>query len=199
MVVRIDLTGQRFGKLVVIDRAPSSRRRANWNCLCDCGATRVARTANLRSSRTRSCGCAGSPQEERAAKTIADGVKVCTKCKKLLPISDFAKRSVALNGRQPHCKACSRHLTLKRKYGITSNYYDELLEAQGGCCAICSQPVVEGGKWLAVDHNHANGKVRGLLCDTCNTALGLLNDSYVTVLRAANYLAEHSDSKKATA
>lgn len=56
-----------------------------------------------------------------------------------------------------------------RKYGITPEQYDEMLEAQGNRCAICGN----GNKRvMAIDHCHATGKVRGLLCDPCNISLG---------------------------
>ena|SRR5215216_844136 len=55
----IDLTGQRFGKLVVIEQAPSrgSQKRAYWRAVCDCGNETVVRSNNLRSGQTKSCGC----------------------------------------------------------------------------------------------------------------------------------------------
>ncbi len=75
---------------------------------------------------------------------------------------------------------------LQCSYGITLEDYDRMLEAQQGCCAICSsKPEM---KRLAVDHNHSTGKVRGLLCDLCNRALGLLKDDYQIVKSVENYL-----------
>ncbi len=58
----IDLTGQRFGRLRVIERAPAGLKRASpcraaWICECDCGKTKVVLGANLRAGATRSCGC----------------------------------------------------------------------------------------------------------------------------------------------
>jgi hypothetical protein len=53
----IDLTGQRFGRLVVARRAPSAASHARWLCSCDCGAESVVESRQLRSGHTRSCGC----------------------------------------------------------------------------------------------------------------------------------------------
>lgn len=54
----IDLTGKRFGKLTVIDRAPNSKNcETMWNCLCDCGNALVVRGHNLKQGTTKSCGC----------------------------------------------------------------------------------------------------------------------------------------------
>jgi fructose-1,6-bisphosphatase len=62
---------------------------------------------------------------------------------------------------------------LKRNFGITLAEYDQMLEDQHGICAICGG-VNPDGKRLAVDHDHETGKVRGLLCTSCNTRLGFL-------------------------
>lgn len=53
----IDLTGQVFGRLTVQERAPKTRRSADWVCLCDCGQQTVIQSHHLRSGRTTSCGC----------------------------------------------------------------------------------------------------------------------------------------------
>ena len=53
----IDLTGQRFGRLVAVDRAPKRGRHLCWNCVCDCGNTNVASTCDLRTGNSKSCGC----------------------------------------------------------------------------------------------------------------------------------------------
>ena len=52
-----DLTGQRFGRLTVVDRAPSANGARHWKCDCDCGASMVAKTVYLTQGQTRSCGC----------------------------------------------------------------------------------------------------------------------------------------------
>jgi len=53
----IDLTGDRYGRLVVISRAPNKGRRVAWRCRCDCGAERIIASNNLRRRHTLSCGC----------------------------------------------------------------------------------------------------------------------------------------------
>lgn len=53
----IDLTGQRFGRLVVVERAESKGKRTMWKCLCDCGNTKVVEAGNLKTGHTTSCGC----------------------------------------------------------------------------------------------------------------------------------------------
>ena len=72
-------------------------------------------------------------------------------------------------------------------YKLTPEGYQQLLEAQGGVCAICKKPPLPGKK-LAVDHDHATGKIRGLLCILCNSTLGYFQDNPETVRAALSYL-----------
>lgn len=80
-----------------------------------------------------------------------------------------------------------RTLNLK-KYGITLAQYEQMFADQAGCCAICKTHQSEFSKSLAVDHCHTSGKVRGLLCGLCNTALGSMRDSPEILASAINYL-----------
>lgn len=66
----------------------------------------------------------------------------------------------------------TRNTNLKAKYGITAIDYEKMLARQKGCCAICGKHQGSLNKILCVDHCHNSGKVRGLLCDTCNKFLG---------------------------
>ncbi len=74
-------------------------------------------------------------------------------------------------------------------YGLTGVAYDNLLAHQGGRCAICLRPP-EADKELHVDHDHASGAVRGLLCRMCNKGLGHFEDEIERMTRAIQYLAE---------
>jgi hypothetical protein len=80
--------------------------------------------------------------------------------------------------------------SLETKYGVTLETYKTMFEKQDGKCAICSKPQNENlkGRMLALDHNHANGQVRGLLCYKCNMAIGLLKDSKSNALKLVEYL-----------
>lgn len=76
------------------------------------------------------------------------------------------------------------------KYGITKEQYNTLLLTQDGKCAVCGNENIVNGKhkMLCVDHNHETGKVRGLLCDNCNRALGQVHDQPDILLKLASYL-----------
>lgn len=65
----MDLTGQRFGRLVVIDLAPKRGRITRWNCVCDCGEHKCVQAVHLRSGHTQSCGCYGR-ERNAASKTL---------------------------------------------------------------------------------------------------------------------------------
>lgn len=79
----------------------------------------------------------------------------------------------------------------KKQYGMTREQVTELIEQQNNRCAICQKHPSErlaGGARLRVDHCHTTGKIRGLLCHSCNAALGLFKDDPSLLLKAALYL-----------
>lgn len=90
-----------------------------------------------------------------------------------------------------------------RVYGITSAEYGALLEAQGGGCAICgrteskdiSRRSATGKRRLHIDHCHATGRVRGLLCSSCNLGIGKFGESIEALERAIMYLRKQADPR----
>lgn len=89
--------------------------------------------------------------------------------------------------------AISRKARLKNTFGLTVQDYENLLDSQGKCCAICGTDTPTG-KWkvFAVDHCHTTGAVRGLLCNECNRGMGLLRDSAELCMKASLYLTTHN-------
>lgn len=78
---------------------------------------------------------------------------------------------------------------IKKMYGITVEDYNRLLGEQRGLCAICMQPETRPNRErLCIDHCHKTGKIRGLLCQKCNSALGYMKDDPATLQRAITYL-----------
>ena len=88
---------------------------------------------------------------------------------------------------------------LRKNYGVTFEWYREQLSKQNNVCAICEQPetAVIKNKVIAmpVDHDHATGKVRGLLCTKCNRGLGLFSDKVENLNKAIRYLESHQNSE----
>jgi hypothetical protein len=95
-------------------------------------------------------------------------------------------------------KKYNRASSLRKNFGIEIEDYEVLLASQNGVCAICLEAESYIHKAtgkparLAVDHCHANGKVRKLLCKACNNGLGLFRDNPELLLKAADYLKEHN-------
>ena len=89
----------------------------------------------------------------------------------------------------------------KNLYGLSAEDYQRMFAAQGGVCAVCKQPETAKSKWsgevrwLSVDHNHATGAVRELLCYGCNSTLGQAKDNVATLEACAAYLRRHAAVK----
>lgn len=115
----------------------------------------------------------------------------CTHCSTWLAPDKFAKqhRDRARKKNAVMCKQCRRAYDRERKYKLTANEYEEIVVQQNNNCAICRQQLVNTN----VDHCHKTNKVRGVLCTKCNTGIGKLGDDFFGCLRAAMYLAQHTD------
>jgi hypothetical protein len=101
------------------------------------------------------------------------------------------------DGRRDYCSPRCAQLgsllgNIQSKYGVSRDQYRAAYFAQDGKCAICCQPERTARNHLpAVDHDHATGKFRGLLCSHCNRAIGLLQDDPAIVDAAAAYIRKH--------
>lgn len=82
---------------------------------------------------------------------------------------------------------------LKHQYGLTLEEYENMVRVSGGRCYICNKykPATNCRNGLCVDHDHKTGKNRGLLCHSCNRALGLLGDNTEILEQAVKYLKEY--------
>lgn len=93
--------------------------------------------------------------------------------------------------RSPETRLKARVKSRMKKLGSSWEHYVVLREAQDNRCAICGKQAVENHS-LDVDHDHRTGKVRALLCNACNQALGLMKDNPQRLRKAAAYLEYHS-------
>jgi hypothetical protein len=139
---------------------------------------------------------------------VPAGWKWCPDCSTVKPLAEFVKNAAAQSGWSAYCKPChnvrgkaskdkvggSRIYHLKRRYGITAVEADAMLAEQDGLCAICRRaPAVH------VDHDHATGAVRALLCFNCNGGLGQFKDDPDVLRAAAEYVRFHTISQHAVA
>jgi len=116
------------------------------------------------------------------------------------------------DGYSSWCKLCMRSYAksrsyprgngaFKKKYGISYEERDVIFSSQGGCCKICNRELTLVGhkkNSAHMDHCHYSGKIRAILCNGCNTGIGMLGDDHVRVRAAADYLyfhaSEHPDN-----
>jgi hypothetical protein len=76
-----------------------------------------------------------------------------------------------------------------RTYGLSVKEHSDMLAAQNGVCAVCGD-INHNGWNLAIDHDHKTGKVRGLLCNKCNTAIGGCRDNIYIIFKFLDYMME---------
>lgn len=94
-----------------------------------------------------------------------------------------------IDHRQYYCSAEHRRLYARlRRHGLSYEQYTGMLAAQGDACALCGDATWAGWRGQHIDHCHQTGRVRGLLCGNCNTALGRFGDDPALLRRAADYL-----------
>ena len=105
--------------------------------------------------------------------------------KEMKPIRD--KTYGEVYRQRPNAKKYKRASHLRRKYGLTLEAYESMLMAQGAMCAVCGL-AKWGNRGPVIDHDHTSGKVRGVLCFSCNAGIGLLHDNPKRLRAAADYL-----------
>lgn len=129
---------------------------------------------------------------------VQRGSKLCPDCGEVKDLDGFPRNKSDVTGRHSYCKPChnvrtketrdrlyggSRHYHLKRRYGIGADEVAAMIEEQGGVCAICGE-----AEPAHVDHDHATGRVRGVLCFNCNGGLGQFRDRIDVLEHAIAYL-----------
>jgi len=119
-----------------------------------------------------------------------NGSKICTSCKLDTPITEFAPSKYQRDGRASWCIRCLSIAKLKSSYNLTPDDFIAMSESQDGKCAICGDI---GNRRLDVDHDHKTGKIRGLLCTSCNNMLGRAKDNIETLKSAIIYLYKYKE------
>lgn len=141
-----------------------------------------------RDGRCKGCRLAVKKQQyaKRKAGRLATSpveAATCPDCGERKPASGFGVDHARPTGIKLYCKPCVAARSRNSKYRLTDTQYAAMVEAQAGCCAVCAQP-----SKLVVDHDHATGEIRGLLCDPCNVGLGRYDDDPERLMAAAAYL-----------
>ena len=140
-------------------------------------------------------------------------MKQCTKCLLTKPIDEFWKDNRGYgDGHNSRCKTCHRDYArryrqgrpnierqryqsdkegawerhLRNTFGIDAKIYNAIFDMQSGRCAICNS--LPNKQHLSVDHDHATGQIRGLLCQSCNRMLGYGQDNSAILQAGVNYL-----------
>jgi len=108
--------------------------------------------------------------------------------KKKWASADKAKSNEAVKQWRLKNPSAHQNIRLKRQFGITKSEWDEMLISQGSCCAICERAESGGKRGWNTDHCHETGIVRGILCNSCNVALGHFKDDIKILYRAIVYL-----------
>lgn len=138
---------------------------------------------------------------------VPKGMRRCRSCADILPLELFRNRSNS-KGKGYECRTCSKEIlksqqkrsAFRRRLkdrGLTEHAYELILDSQGNKCAICEAESHEIRGYLAgfaIDHDHATGKVRGLLCTACNLGLGNFKDKKETLRRAIVYLEKNQQT-----
>lgn len=147
--------------------------------------------------------CPGKQQDY--LRNLIIKIMICIRCKKDKPITQF---SIGNGGaRRSRCKECSNGYynawaalnkdkikdinklkRIKAEYGLSPSIVEQIWNEQNRQCAICKEYIELWSKNTHIDHNHETGRVRGLLCLSCNTGLGHFKDNPNLLREAAAYL-----------
>ena len=135
-------------------------------------------------------------------------MKKCNKCEILKPLEDFHKDNrYNRKSHRARCIECEkvdkkedyakngRKYKLSTQYGLSENDYQDMLEKQGNQCGICGCYADDykeyTGRYLAVDHHHVTGGIRGLLCMQCNTKMAFIDGYESRITRYRSTIPTH--------
>ena len=165
--------------------------------------------------------CKSSKFSTLASRELAEqGKKYCPSCQTIKSIRDDFSTMKVRGGVASHCKECNADWNrqyyatpkgkalyhtiykrnrdrvvdkkLQRKFGITLAEYKIILDKQAGRCIICGRTPEENGKMLSVDHDHATGRNRDLLCNNCNVTIGFIEKNKIDTDKLKWYLERHN-------
>lgn len=135
--------------------------------------------------------------QECRSNLLLEGLRECTDCHVIQSINNYVVDKRLSGGYKYKCKSCEKNTKLILRYGLSLKDYGNMLEAQNNSCAICHVEFsdIDNTNVPHLDHCHTSGKARSILCNKCNFAIGLFNDSTHNLYSAINYLTYHHDSE----
>jgi hypothetical protein len=120
--------------------------------------------------------------EEKPLSDFGNDEKRCRRCRKAYDAKRYASFSTK---KKTELFVRNKENNLKRLYNISTEDWQRLFKEQNGACALCLKKMTNS---LHVDHCHGTGRVRGLLCMRCNSALGTLGDTPMSLYRVLEYV-----------
>lgn len=167
-----NIIGKKFGRLTVICKNGTNPkiRCSTYLCKCECGNEKTVPRPSLRNGKTKSCGCL----------LIENGIK-----------SGLAMKKHGQSNTKEYKKKYKNRYKFKKKYGKTVDEILYLKELQESKCKICGK--IDD---LVVDHDHRTNKFRGLICNLCNSGLGMFKDSISSLAKAIEYLEKFNKTNK---
>jgi len=170
---KVDLTGQRFGKLVALRDVGRLHGGVLWECICDCGKTVNVRQSNLKSGDSKTCG-----KRKQCHHAWGGGHKnVGSKAWASKKLTAMRVKASQRNHAAPTCDP---------------ETFLEIWNSANGACSICQKTEADGIA-LCVDHCHDTGTIRGILCNNCNAGIGMLGDDVAMLEKAISYLQPHCE------
>jgi len=116
---------------------------------------------------------------------VRDGLKFCPDCGQTKPVAAFQSKTGATF--QSRCASCVGVRMRMKTFGLTR---DQVVLMLATGCEVCGDKP-DNTRFIHIDHDHVTGRVRGVLCHPCNTALGLLNDNVDRLIALAAYVEHH--------
>lgn len=114
--------------------------------------------------------------------------RICTRCEEYKPLDRFYLTSTGGLAISACRDGCALAANRERKYGVAPEQHAALASSDIGPCPICNRADVK----MALDHDHATGTIRGIICTRCNVGLGMFGDSVDALLAAVAYVKSHS-------
>jgi len=185
---------KKYGDPLTTPVRPSAQGCAVEGCEDPHSARGYCASHYARWKRTGDPGAAFTVRRRTLRARDAQGRKQCRDCDEWFPEAAFHRNASASDGLVAECKDCHWAAFTTRRYGIPPTWYEETLARQSGVCAICGE--APQGRRMHIDHDHRHCStdkactqcVRGLLCGSCNTGIGMFRERADLLHAAMSYL-----------